>query len=88
MPTETCELLRQKAMAGRRNGTEAINAFICIAAVATTVTNNRCCLETLLDVLEKQRELSGLNVAGSASEADFKATEVAQYITCLLKAVR
>jgi hypothetical protein len=41
------------------------------------VNDNRCCLQTLLDVLYRQRGLSG-----SDSEADIKAMEVAQYIAC------
>ena len=81
-----CENDRRKAMAGRRNGTEARNAFICIATVASEVKDNRCCLRTLLDVLEHQRGLGGLMVV-SGSEADIKAEEVAQYIACLLRAL-
>jgi hypothetical protein len=83
---KSCEVERRKAIAGRRNGTEAINAFICIATVATTVKDSRCCLKALLDVLEQQRGLSGFNLV-SDSEADTKAVEVAQYIACLLQAV-
>lgn len=86
MNTEPWEGLRARAMARPRDCTEAINAFICIAAVATTVKDDDGCLRTLLDVLEQQRGLAGFAVV-QGSEADRKAFEVAAYLDCLRSAI-
>lgn len=84
MNRDACEGLRRKAIAGVSNGTEAINAFICIASLAQSVQSDACCLPTLSELLDKQRGLAGLNVTRT-SEADRKADEVAVYIGCLLR---
>lgn len=82
MSTDACERLRNMALAGVQDGTEAISAFICIAGVAQAVKDDACCLRTLSDVLESQRV--GLRVV-QTSEADRKADQVAAYIQCLLR---
>jgi len=84
---DRCEKLRSTAMMGYANGTEAINAYIAIAAVATSKQGDFCCLETLLDVLEQQSGLSGTSLVGT-SEPQRKTFEVERYIKCLLEQAR
>lgn len=79
-----CDRLHQIAISGSPNGTEAINVFICIADSALQSKDSRCCLETLSDLVEKLRGLSGLNVVRT-SEQDVKANQVQAYIRCLVQ---